>query len=596
MPILTAYLAAAVCTAVPSQEGASGARAGGDAASGVARPPHPASAPEQPATGTQTVRFATFNVALQRARAGALIEELAGGESRQAHAVAEIVQRVRPDVLLLTELDHDPRGEALDLLQRLYFARPHGDAAPIRFPHVFLAPVNTGEPTGLDLDRDGRTDGPGDAFGYGAFPGQYGMAVLSRLPIQDEAVRTFRLLRWGSMPSASWPDDAATPEPDDWYPTAARAELRLSSKSHWDVPLRIAGRDVHFLVCHPTPPVFDGPEDRNGRRNRDEIRFWIDYLDRERSGWIRDDRGRIGGLPEGAAFVLAGDLNADPADGEHTGVIESLLRHPRIDATEVPASDGGASAARDQRGVNARQRGDPRLDTSDFDDAGAGNLRLDYVLPSRGLLPRRSGVFWPAPGQAGHDLVGDGREIVSSDHRLVWLDVDVLPVAALEAATAAHGLVGQPFGDLEGARFLQPFAFADHELTLIRWWTEGCPFCADSLPALDTLRQRHAARGLAVVGMYHPKPARPVDDSAVRRFAAERAFAGFLAMDPTWTKLAELWTRGAPDTATSISVLVDRDGRVVWVHPGPRLHPSERHPRAEAAYRELEALLARRLP
>ena len=77
--------------------------------------------------------------------------------------------------------------------------------------------------------------------------------------------------------------------------------LRLSSKSHWDVPIRIGKKTVHFLVSHPTPPVFDGPEDRNGRRNNDEIRFWADYITPgTSSGYIYDDEGVRGGLKPGS--------------------------------------------------------------------------------------------------------------------------------------------------------------------------------------------------------------------------------------------------------------------------------------------------------
>ena len=54
--------------------------------------------------------------------------------------------------------------------------------------------------------------------------------------------------------------------------------VRLSSKSHWDVPVKVGGHTVHVLASHPTPPTFDGEEDRNGRRNHDEIRFWADYV------------------------------------------------------------------------------------------------------------------------------------------------------------------------------------------------------------------------------------------------------------------------------------------------------------------------------
>ena len=66
--------------------------------------------------------------------------------------------------------------------------------------------------------------------------------------------------------------------PRDWYSPEVLRSLRLSSKSHWDLPVRIGRRTVHVLASHPTPPTFDGPEDRNGTRNHDEIRFWAEYV------------------------------------------------------------------------------------------------------------------------------------------------------------------------------------------------------------------------------------------------------------------------------------------------------------------------------
>jgi endonuclease/exonuclease/phosphatase family metal-dependent hydrolase len=351
------------------------------------------------------LRFATFNVALNRPAAGRLARDLAAGDA-QARAVAEIVQRVRPDVLLLNELDFDG-GAALHLFEERYLAVGQNGAAPIRYAHRLVAPVNTGEPSGFDLDHDGRTDGPGDGFGFGRHPGQYGMALLSRLPIDRDAVRTFRHLRWRDMPDAMIPPG--------WYTPAQRDVLRLSSKSHQDIPVALPdGRTVHVLASHPTPPVFDGPEDRNGRRNHDEIRLWADYISPERAGWIRDDRGRAGGLPMRESFVILGDQNADPHDGDSTArAIRQLLDHPCV-RDPLPRSAGGALAAAEQVGANARHRGDPTLDTGDFaDDPGPGNLRLDYVLPSRDLDVRGAGVHWPERFESG------------SDHRLVWVDIGV---------------------------------------------------------------------------------------------------------------------------------------------------------------------------
>ena len=355
------------------------------------------------------VRFATFNASMNRGAAGELAAALRDGDDPQIAKVAEIIRTVDPDVIAINEFDY---GAGLD---RAFVGNYLDDA----YPFSFIAPSNTGVATGLDLDGDGIAGSePGtielarDSHGFGMFEGQYGMLVLSRHEIAVEDVRTFRTFRWRDMPGARLP---ARPDGTPFYSDEALDVLRLSSKSHWDVPVRIGGEVVHFLVSHPTPPVFDGPEDRNGARNADEIRFWCDYIAGEE--YIHDDAGRRGGLPNGAHFVIAGDLNADPADGESVpGAIRQLLDHPLVDASVTPQSAGGAAAVA-QGGANSTHLGDPRFDTADFRDDAPGNLRVDYVLPSTGLEVGAAGVFWPpegAPGAAWLD---------ASDHRPVWIDV-----------------------------------------------------------------------------------------------------------------------------------------------------------------------------
>lgn len=374
------------------------------------------------------LRIATFNCALNRDTPGQLVEELRTSDRPQPKAVAEIIQRVAPDVILLNEFDFDDAGAAIDAFRENYLAKPQNGAAPIEFPYVFGAPSNTGVPSGHDLDNDGRVEGPGDAIGFGAFEGQYAFVVLSRLPIDFDRVRTFRTFLWKQMPGALLPDNGATPEPGDWYAPDELAVLRLSSKNHCDVPVQVGDGVMHLLVSHPTPPVFDGAEDRNGRRNHDEIRFWADYVDPARAAYIVDDAKVCGGLAEGAPFVILGDLNADPFDGDSTGgAIRQLLDHPAIDASKAPGSRGGLAAALAQGGVNVAHGANPARDTGDFADAGeraAGNLRVDYVLPSKSLATRGCGIFWPEPTDELFRLVGDGKRIVSSDHRLVWVDVE----------------------------------------------------------------------------------------------------------------------------------------------------------------------------
>lgn len=365
----------------------------------------------------EPVRFATFNASLNRATEGELLADLSTPDDEQAAAVAEVIQRSRPDVLLINEFDYVEGGAAVDAFRRNYLEVPQHGAKPIHYPYAYTAPVNTGVQTGYDLNRDGMVGGPDDAHGFGDFVGQYGMVVLSRYPIDTEHVRTFRSFLWKDMPGALLPDDVDTPEPGDWYSPEVLEVLRLSSKSHWDVPVRIGRRTVHVLAAHPTPPSFDGPEDRNGTRNHDEIRFWADYVTPGRGDYIYDDEGRRGGLAPNERFVIVGDYNADPLDGDSTaGAVNQMLDAPRVHDTR-PASVGGAVAARLQGGANDDHRGDPWLDTADFGDEQPGNLRVDYVLPSRELKVVGDGVFWPVPGSRLDRLNS------TSDHHLVWVEV-----------------------------------------------------------------------------------------------------------------------------------------------------------------------------
>jgi hypothetical protein len=237
------------------------------------------------------------------------------------------------------------------------------------------------------------------------------MALFSRYPILLPEIRTFRKVKWADMP-----DNLIA---QGGYGQEARAVLRLSSVSHWDVPIQLTkeGLVVHALCSHPAKPA-----EAHGARNHDEVRLWVDYLTPGCAGWIADDAGRSGGLAEDRHFVVLGDLGCDPVDedGRREALLQ-LLRHARVRDPQ-PGSKGGPVAARQQWGANSGQRGDPATDTADLEDdpaKGPGNLRLDYLLPSRSLLVADQAVFWPAGGTL-LALAAD-----ASEHRLVWADVRV---------------------------------------------------------------------------------------------------------------------------------------------------------------------------
>lgn len=354
------------------------------------------------------IRVATFNAALTRKGPGLLLRDILKGKDTQISAVVAIIQTVRPDILLINELDHDYENLALRAFLDLLALDTDGRDG-LRYPYFYAPPQNTGVPSGQDLDGDGRLGGPADAYGFGYFRGQYAMALVSRFPINTDQARDFSDLLWKQIPDAQMPkaaDGSAFPSYD------ALHVMRLSSKAHWDVPVTLPdGRVLHLLASHPTPPVFDGPEDMNGKRNRAEILFWDSY--------IRDAL-----LPEQADFVLLGDLNADPKDGEgsHDAINTLLTSNYLTDPKQ--ASDGATAASKTQQGANLAHKGNAATDTADWrDDPAPGNLRVDYVLPAKTLNVTNAGVFWPTPTESGFDWIGsDGR--ASSDHRLVWVDLE----------------------------------------------------------------------------------------------------------------------------------------------------------------------------
>lgn len=377
----------------------------------------PASRPGAATEGGERLRIALFNIRELRAAKIDDVDAAGAGRDPQLRAAAGIIQRIRPDVLVVQEIDlfQAEGGTALDRHARR-FAEAYlatGDD-PIDFPFIFAAPSNTGLLTGLDLDRDGHvaTDADrgerahgNDSFGYGTYPGEYAMAVLSRLPLATDEARTFQRFLWRDLPGNHIPEGLYTP--------AALEILRLSSKSHWDLPLAVGGRRLHLLISHPTPTGFDGEEDRNGRRNFDELKLWAAYLDGGEA--LVDDRGRRGGLAADAPFVLLGDLNARP-DEERSiydgrTAIAQLLEHPRVrDSGPVVTSRGALG------GRVAGPPGHPERATAEF----RGGIRIDYVLPSTDLELLDGGVFWPAPDE---DPDGHARAGAASDHRLVWIDL-----------------------------------------------------------------------------------------------------------------------------------------------------------------------------
>lgn len=351
--------------------------------------------------GTQ-IRVATYNTSLALTREGELLSSLRTGDFTQARQVAEIIQLIEPDILVLNEFDYDAGSTALTRFHNNFLAVSQNGQPAQDYPYRYTAPSNTGIPSGFDLDNNGSIDTTSgditygnDSYGFGEFEGKFGMAILSKYPLDTAAIRTFQLFKWADMPGHIIPEG--------FYSAEEETAIRLSSKSHWDIPIIIEGQRLHLLVSHPTPPVFDGAEDRNGRRNHDEIRLWSDYLAPASSGYLTDDDGLAGGL-KGERFVIAGDQNADPNAGDSfQNAINQLLLNPLVDASITPERSGTSTAS-------------TRFNTATF------GLRADYVLPSQvGFTNLGGAVFWPIGTEPGASLLS------ASDHRPVYMDLELEP-------------------------------------------------------------------------------------------------------------------------------------------------------------------------
>ena len=367
------------------------------------------------------VRFALFNIWEMSTEKLTDVDSSGVGQNDQLKAAAEIIQIIHPDVLVLNEIDHDidallaGNGLPLNAL-RFNNAYLNQGENPLSYPFVYVAPCNTGFLTGKDLDNNGKVateadrgsrDHGGDCYGYGVYPGQYSMAILSRYPLQNKNAHTFQKFLWKDLP-----DNLI---PTEWYSADEIDIFRLSSKSHWDIPVKIGNKIVHLLASHPTPPVFDGVEDRNGRRNYDEIRMWVHYINND--SVMVDDSGIRGGLAENESFIVVGDLNAAPqGDKLESGqrAIDQLLKHARInDCGDLLVSKGA---------LDGHKPGPPKYierRTAGWDGRG---LRIDHLLPSKDLKPVSGGVYWP---DATVDADGAAMAKKASDHRLIWLEFDL---------------------------------------------------------------------------------------------------------------------------------------------------------------------------
>jgi thiol-disulfide isomerase/thioredoxin len=170
--------------------------------------------------------------------------------------------------------------------------------------------------------------------------------------------------------------------------------------------------------------------------------------------------------------------------------------------------------------------------------------------------------------------------------------------AAADGPDSGVEMLGRPAPAFAFARWLrtEPLTVASlrGQVVLVRFWTDNCRFCEHTLPAIEVLRQRWAERGLVVLGAYHPHEPKAVTDAFVLRWAKKHGFGGPIGVDEHWDTLERWWLDGHPERNwVSVSFLLDREGRVRWIHGGGEYHPSNeiRHRSCAKSHAELERVI-----
>lgn len=278
------------------------------------------------------------------------------GKDPQIAAFTALMLEVRPDIIALQGIDHDLQNTGLTALIGVL------DAAGVSYPHSFSAAPNAGQASGLDLNGDGRLGDADDAHGYGRFTGNGGMAVLSRFPITTAMVEDYTAFLWRDLPGHIYPMTNGEP-----FGGAAVFDVhRLSSRNHWVVPIETPDGPLRLMTFYATPPLYEGDEGRNTRRNHDEVAFWNAYL--------QDDESDL-------PFVLLGTANIDPRRGSgKRAAIKALLEFPLL---QNPFGD---------------------TPTAVFSDKYPEGLQVDYLLPSTGWKVSAKGIE-TRPDASRHSLL-----------------------------------------------------------------------------------------------------------------------------------------------------------------------------------------------
>ena len=158
-------------------------------------------------------------------------------------------------------------------------------------------------------------------------------------------------------------------------------------------------------------------------------------------------------------------------------------------------------------------------------------------------------------------------------------------------------LIGKPAPELGKLKWMnsQPLKLSElaDKVVLIRWWTDTCSFCSRSAPALNEFHDTFKDKGLVIIGMYHPKPPGPRRQEVLEKAVKRLGFEFPIALDMDWRTLRRYWLNRGRHRWTSVSFLVNKRGKIRYIHPGGEYYKGEGETRTDAQrdYDELKTMI-----
>ncbi|MBL7671135.1 MAG: hypothetical protein JNM39_11690 [Bdellovibrionaceae bacterium] len=366
-----------------------------------------------------------------------------GTKNSQVAAAVSVLRKLNPDFLSINEMQFDLPGIPSASFQS------HGENSmgmmnllSLGWPQISIGfgPSNTGTLAKKIPNTDNYTTNSlrrelADPVNFGVFPAEYSVAGATRFPV---GARLF-------VQDLKWRDFRPDRDLSKFKDAAGNAldpnKIELFDKNFMDMVVKIEGRDVHFILLH-TVPVHDFGKDGspNSVRNADQLSFLEWYLT-GKTDFVPPDSLPVKPLEPGALFVAMGDWNVDVRDKNLPG---ALVLQRLFDKTNLWMDPSQLDFTYESQSFYVPPYQD----------------QLDYIITSKstGLVIKKGGVYAPfarenrgcslpeEPKSQGPEFVivaytdkqskekcfaevsSEYAEIkTASDHRPVWLDLEVLP-------------------------------------------------------------------------------------------------------------------------------------------------------------------------